>query len=84
MSSSSSSSQPPAIKNKHLRIQAACAELEMALQNFEENPDDSPSAPLNRRRQNEPQNPAAPEREKLKEIKNRLAEIKQQLDELSQ
>lgn len=55
--------------DKHHRIKAACAELELAILNFE---DDT-----------EPARRAKAEAERLKEIKSRLSEIKKQLDELS-
>lgn len=56
-------------QNKHLRIQAACRELEEALLNFE---DDT-----------EIKARAREEAERLREIKKQLEEIKLQLDQLS-
>ncbi len=54
---------------KHHRIQLACAELERAIDNFE---DDTETIKR-----------AKKEDERIKEIKSRLLEIKKQLDELS-
>jgi hypothetical protein len=58
-----------ASQNKHIRIQAACRELEQALLNFE---DDT-----------EIKARAREEAERIREIKKRLEEIKTQLDQLS-
>ncbi len=62
-------SQPNDHRRKHQRIKAACLELEAAIENFE---DDT-----------EAQRRAHLEAEKIKVIKERLDEIKRQIEEFS-